>query len=395
MFNWRDLANPRSGGAEVVTEEVLKRLVARGHSVTLFTSAFPGSPPREKVNGYTIIRRGREYTVHLWAFYYWFKRFRKEGFTHVVDQIHGIPFFTPLYARGSKIVAFNHEVAREIWLRMYPFPISRIGYTLEPYFYLPYKHTPFITVSHATERDLQSVGIPAHNIHIIPEAVTVTPLTRPPKKDNVPTIIFVGRIAKMKGVHHLLEAYTLAKKNIPDLRLWLVGGGDEYKAGLEAQYKDDTDITFHGFVSEEKKLELLERATLLCSASMKEGYGLVIIEASAMGTPSVVYNVDGFNEAVIDGQTGILTDTTPRALAEGIVSLLGDPSSNSLLVTRYSQTRRPSSVLGNSSLGNSVTRPSSTLVYSDLQRAAHARSREFNFEHTTDVFEQILMRSKD
>jgi glycosyltransferase involved in cell wall biosynthesis len=143
-----------------------------------------------------------------------------------------------------------------------------------------------------------------------------------------------------------------------------VGGGSEYKAELERKYKDDTDITFHGFVSEEKKLELLERATILSSASMKEGYGLVIIEASAMGTPSVVYNVDGFNEAVIDGKTGFLTDPTPNALAEGIISLLG---------TRNSEL--------------------ATSLYSSLSVAAHERSKEFTFNRTTDAFEQILQSS--
>lgn len=413
FLNWRDLKNPRSGGAEVVTEEIMKRLVARGHTATLFTSAFPGAQPEEVVDGYTVIRRGREYTVHMWAFYYWFKRFRHERFTHIIDQIHGIPFFTPLFigkrqkAKGKRytplssstggldflrqptdstspdsslsprtprVVALIHEVAREIWLRMYPFPIGRIGYTLERFFFLPYRKTPFITVSRATCRDLETMGIPREHIDIIPEAITATPLDRAPKKDSVPTIIFVGRIAKMKGVHHLIEAYAIAKQRIPALRLWLVGGGDTYKAELEARYKDDPDITFFGFVDEETKLELLERATILASASMKEGYGLVVIEAAAMGTPSVVYNVDGFNEAVVDGKTGILTDTNPPALAASIVSLLSPLDFTTL----------------DFGLWTNLDPSLSTNLYSLLQKQAHERSRDFNFDRTTDEFEKIL-----
>lgn len=415
FFNWRDLKNPRSGGAEVVTEEIMKRLVARGHTATLFTSAFPGAQPEEVIDGYTVVRRGREYTVHMWAFYYWFKRFRHESFTHIIDQIHGIPFFTPWYAGSQKsiksikskvkgqksvkskvhkviksndsslstlrlstppkAVALIHEVAREIWLRMYPFPIGRIGYTLERFFFLPYRKTPFITVSRATRRDLETMGIPREHIDIIPEAITATPLDRAPKKDSVPTIIFVGRIAKMKGVHHLIEAYAIAKQRIPTLRLWLVGGGDTYKAELEARYKDDPDITFFGFVDEETKLELLERATILASASMKEGYGLVVIEAAAMGTPSVVYNVDGFNEAVVDGKTGILTDTNPPALAASIVSLLSPLDFTTL----------------DFGLWTNLDPSLSTNLYSLLQKQAHERSREFNFDRTTDEFEKIIL----
>lgn len=355
FLNWRDLKNPRSGGAEVVTEEIIKRLVQQGNTVTLFSTMFPGAPKTEIIDGYTVIRRGREYTVHLWALFFWFKTFKHQKFDAVIDQVHGIPFFTPLYVRGPKIVAFIHEVAREIWLTMYRFPIGRLGYMLEPLFFMPYRSTPFITVSEATKRDLMSVKIKDEQISIIPEAVTVAPLARTPHKDNTPTIIFVGRIAPMKGVHHLLTAYTIAKQSIPDLKLWLVGGGDTYKSTLEQRYASDTGVTFFGYVDEATKLELLERATILASASMKEGYGLVVIEAATRFTPSVVYNVDGFNEAVLGGETGILTEPRPEALAQGIISLLQNPS-----------------------------------LYRTLQQNAHKRSHEFNFDHTTKVFLECI-----
>ena len=358
FLNWRDLKNPRSGGAEVVTEEVIKRLVQRGHTITLFSTMFPGALETEITNGYTIIRRGREITVHVWAMFFWFKHFKKQKFDVVIDQIHGIPFFTPLYVRNTKIVAFIHEVAREIWLHMYRFPIGRIGYTLEPYFFKPYKNTRFITVSNATKRDLMAVGIKPELINIIPEAVTVTPLDHVPAKNIDPTLIFVGRVAKMKGVHNLITAYLLAKKDIPNLKLSIVGGGDVYKNELETQYKNEPGITFHGFVSEAEKKKLYTEAHLLVSASVKEGYGLVVIEAAAHGTPAVVYNVDGFNEAVVSEKTGILTDTNPQALSTGILRALQDSDH-----------------------------------YATLQTNALAHSRNFNFDHTTGEFEQLLNRS--
>jgi len=358
FLNWRDLKNPRSGGAEVVTEEVLKRLVERGHTATLFTTMFPGAAKSEVRDGYTIIRRGREITVHIWAAIFWFKYFKNQKFDIVVDQIHGIPFFTPLYVRNARVVAFIHEVAREIWLHMYTFPIGRIGYTLEPYFFKPYKKTRFITVSNATKRDLISVGIKSELIDIIPEAVTTIPVAVIPEKETDPTILFVGRVAKMKGVHDLISAYLIAKKKIPNIKLWIVGGGDTYKAELEAKYKTESGITFFGFVSETEKNTKYAKAHLLVSASIKEGYGLVVIEAAAHGTPGVVYNVDGFNEAVVAEQTGILTDTNPQALSAGILRVLQDKN-----------------------------------LYATLQTNALAHSHNFNFDHTTDVFEELLVSS--
>jgi glycosyltransferase involved in cell wall biosynthesis len=365
MLNWRDLKNPRSGGAEVVTEEVLRRLALRGHEVTLFTSMFPGAVNEETINGYRVVRRGSEFTVHIHAFFAWVFRFRKEHFDVVVDQVHGIPFFTPLYIRRVPIVGFIHEVAREIWLRMYPFPIGRIGYTLERFFFVPYRYRPFLTVSHATVRDLVAVGVDPHLISIIPEAIAATPSARVPsetERESDPTILFVGRVAKMKGVGDLIRAYHIARERIPNLKLWIVGGGDAYKAELEATYKNDSGVTFFGFVSEDEKRARYARAHLLSSASMKEGFGLVVIEAAACGTPSVVYNVDGFNEAVKDGQTGVLTGTTPEALAESMVSLLID--------TPLARSR-----------------------YSTLAEAALSHSRTFTFDTTTDAFEQHLARA--
>ncbi len=355
FLNWRDLKNPRSGGAEVVTEEVIKRLIERGHTVTLFSTMFPGALETEIRNGYTVIRRGREMTVHVWAMIFWFKHFKKQKFDVVIDQIHGIPFFTPLYVRNTKIIAFIHEVAREIWLHMYRFPIGLIGYSLEPYFFKPYKKTPFITVSNATKRDLISVGINPTRINIIPEAVTVTPLDTVPAKETIPTLLFVGRVARMKGVHNLIDAYLLARLTIPNLRLWIVGGGDDYKTELERKFKHETNITFFGFVSETEKNSLYTKAHLLVSASIKEGYGLVVIEAAAHGTPAVVYNVDGFNEAVIPNETGILTDNNPKALAKGISDIIKDSS-----------------------------------LYNELQKNALAHSRNFNFENTADVFQKLI-----
>ncbi|MCD6367558.1 MAG: glycosyltransferase, partial [Candidatus Aenigmarchaeota archaeon] len=92
VFNWRDIKNPASGGAEVYTHQIFKRLVSRGHSVTLFTSSFPNAPSKEIIDDITVIRSGSKYTVYSKA-----KKFyknSKQKFDIVVDEINTIPFFT-------------------------------------------------------------------------------------------------------------------------------------------------------------------------------------------------------------------------------------------------------------------------------------------------------------
>ena len=352
MLNWKDHSNPTAGGAELLTEGILAELVKKGWEVTLFTSSFSGADRREEKNGYTIIRRGRYYTVQAWAVWYWFREFRKQKFDVVVDQIHGIPFFTPLYIFGSKNghrvkkIAFIHEVAREIWYRMFPFPLNSIGFAVEKFYFLFYRSVPFMTVSEATKNDLLKEGVRPNYIHIIPEAIVFPEITaalaekKKSVKDNV--VIYIGRLAPMKRVEDLITAVGIATKQIPDLRLELVGRGERNYAERLHNLAESINarITFRGRVTEQEKNELLAAAKILSSTSVKEGFGLVILEAGYFGVPAVVYNIKGFSEAVQDGVTGVLTEPNPEALAEQLIILLKDPAAYKKLsenVTEYAE----------------------------------------------------------
>ncbi len=326
MFNWMDLANPKAGGAEVLTEGILAELARKGHEVTLFCDHFPGAKREEMIDGYRVIRRGYYWSVQLLAPFLWFFRFKKEKYDVVIDQIHSLPFFTALYVPRRERFAFIHEVAKDIWFKMFPFPFSYIGYVTEYLLLQLYRTTRFITVSESTKRDLIAVGIPEKNISITPEAIIMPP-EMVFEKNQHPTLIFVGRLAPMKRVEHFLETAALVKKAFPNLETWIVGGGEEeYVKSLKSQdQKLAVGATFFGRLEWEKKFELMGRAHLLVSASVKEGYGLVILEAGTMGTPSVTYNVHGFRDAIIAGKTGLLSkENTPESLAETIVGLLKD-----------------------------------------------------------------------
>lgn len=366
MLNWMDLANPKAGGAEVLTEGILAELVHRGHEVTLLCDHFPGAKREEVINGYRVIRRGYYWSVQLLAPFLWFTRFRKEHFDVVIDQIHSLPFFTALYVPSKKRFAFIHEVAKDIWFKMFPFPFSYIGYATEYLLLQLYRTTKFITVSESTKRDLIGVGIPEKNISITPEAILMPSQMTVVKNQN-PTLIFVGRLAPMKRVEHFLETAALTKKVFPNLETWIVGGGEEeYVRSLKslseslggADQKSGIDATFFGRIEWQEKFELMGRAHLLVSASVKEGYGLVILEAGTMGTPSVTYNVHGFRDAIIDGKTGLLSkENTPESLATSIVGLLKDRE-----------------------------------LYETLAKNTKEHSLNFTFENAAKEFEKIILQ---
>jgi len=323
VLNWRDPKNPKAGGAEFVTMKHARSWVAAGHTVTWFTSSFPGARRHETIEGVQFVRWGGERSVILLAPSFYISRHKE--FDIVVDEIHGLPFFTPLFVR-KPIIAFIHEVAAEIWNTMYPFPINVFGRIIEPIFFPLYRRVPFWTDAQATIGDLQSHGIKATQCHAIPCPIANIPVPRLPKKEALPTFLFVSRIVKMKGIEDVIRAFSFIAQALPSARLWVVGIGEQ-------RYVDDVRrrieslalvprVRFFGYVSEESKLSLMRRAHILLHASVKEGWGLVVLEAASQGTPAVVYNVPGLSEVVKHGRTGIVVSAnTPRTMADAATSL--------------------------------------------------------------------------
>ncbi len=325
FLNWRDRLNPAAGGAEVITEAIMVELVRRGHSVVLFTASFPGAQPEEQRDGYTIIRCGSALTVHYQAWRWWRADGQARNFDRVVDQIHGIPFFTPLYMPASLRRAFIHEVPRSLWFLIACFPVNLLLYTVEPLLFWCYRRTRFLTVSASTKEDLVARGIARKAITIVPEAVDVTPLPSLPAKKPEWRLIFVGRHHPMKRIPHLLKMMQY----LPEAHFDVVGrGGDVYVSQLKAQAEAlglAQRVTFHGAVPLSKRNQLMQAASLLVSASHKEGWGLIVTEANALGTPAVTYNVAGYRDSVKDGRTGWLAKVnTPLGLAEAVMQALGD-----------------------------------------------------------------------
>ncbi len=324
ILNWRDIKNPKSGGAEIVTMEHAKAWVKAGHKVTWFTSNFRRGKKNEEVNGVETIRFGNFITVYLFAPFFYF--FSKGKFDIVIDEIHGIPFFTPLYVRKPKIVLI-HEVAAEIWDYMWPFPINKIGKFIEPFYFKLYNNIQFWAPSDSTIEDLVKNGIDRKNCVKIMCAINNKVLSKPKVKEKQPTFIFVSRLVKMKGIEDVIESFGMINKTLNDSNLWIVGEGDKgYTEFLKKKAEKlglEKNIKFFGFVPNRKKLELMSRAHLLLHASIKEGWGLVVIEAASQATPAIVYNVPGLSESVVDRKTGIVVKkNSPLELANEAVGLL-------------------------------------------------------------------------
>lgn len=326
ILNWRDIKNPKSGGAEIVTLEHAKAWVRAGNNVTWFTSSFTNSKKNETIDDVNIIRKGGSLSIYLLApFFYLFNR---KKFDLVIDEIHGLPFFTPIYVRKPKI-AFIHEVAGEIWDYMYPFPFNKLGKLIESVLLLSYKKTNFFTISNSTKKTLVKTGIERTKINVINSGVKEKIVKKLPVKEKHPTFIFVSRVVKMKGIEEVVRAFFIILRHNKNAKLWIVGDGQKkYVDSLKKLIKDygfENKVIFFGRVSEEKKLKLMRKSHILLHASVKEGWGLVVVEAASQATPAVVYNVAGLRDSVKNGKTGIVVaKNTPGEMANESLKLLKD-----------------------------------------------------------------------
>jgi glycosyltransferase involved in cell wall biosynthesis len=280
----------------------------------------------ETVDGYRIIRLGNRYTVYVMAFLYYRKHLR--GWPEVIiDEINTVPFFGKSYG-VKKSFLFVHQLCREIWFYQMFFPLNLIGYLIEPIYLWLLSDQQVITVSESTKHDLLRYGFKAENVHIISEGIDVAPVPdlEGIKKHAVPTVLSFGAVRAMKRTDHIVQAVEIVRREIPNLRLIVAGDvADTY--GKKLLKKSRAGTVFLGRVSQERKLELMQKCHIIAVTSVKEGWGLIVTEANSQGTPAIVYDVDGLRDSVRDGETGIVTkENTPEELAREIVKILKNPA---------------------------------------------------------------------
>ncbi len=329
MMSWKCIKHPWKGGAEFVTYEYLKRLVEKGYECVWFAPKFKGCLERENIDEIEIVRDFSIYTIHINAWRKYFSEF-KGKFDIIIDQVNGIPFFTPLYAK-EPIIFFIHHFAGECWDYEMPFPLNKIGKFAERNFLRLYKNIPTICVSPSTKKDLINLGFKEENIHVIYNGCDVKPLEKinfEEKEENA--ICFVSRLTPMKRVEHAIKAIYYVKEEIPNVKLWILGSPkkENYlyrlknlvdKLGL----KDN--VKFFGWVPFEERNEIIKKSQILVVTSVKEGWGLNVIEANALGTPVIGYKVPGLVDSIKDGYNGLLVEKgNIIELSETIINLLKD-----------------------------------------------------------------------
>lgn len=327
-MNWQDRTNPQAGGAEVHLHEIFGRLAARGHQVSLLVSGFSGAPARAVVDGMEVHRVGGRHTFNLAAPAFYRRQLEAERFDLVVEDLNKVPLFTPLWVRRPVVALVHHLFGATAFREASP-PFAAATWLLERPIPRVYHGVPVQAVSESTADDLVARGLRRDQIQVIHNGVDVeffspdTTVSRTPE----PSFLYLGRLKRYKRVDLVVEAVArLAHEGVP-VRLAIAGKGDDEprlralvdRLGIAAQ------VAFEGFVSEDRKRELLRRSWATVLPSPKEGWGIANVEAAACGTPAVASDAPGLRESVVHGRTGLLVPHGDvGALADALGSLACD-----------------------------------------------------------------------
>jgi glycosyltransferase involved in cell wall biosynthesis len=325
--NWLDRENPQAGGAELHFFEIFRRLVVGGHPVTLVTSGFSGGAARATVDGIQIRRHARRYSFALVGQAAVRRALREGQYDVVVEDINKLPLYTPLLT-SLPVYAIVPHLFGTTAFREASWPVAALVWLAEQRIPREYRRARFHAISQSTRDDLIRRGISSQRIHVTYPGVDAGWFTpdRATPRAAVPTFLYVGRLKRYKGLATAVEAIGLMRQRGCEARLEIAGDGDDRArlARLVARRGVGDAVAFLGFVTEERKRELMRRSWAVVFPSAKEGWGISNVEAAACGTPAVAANSPGLRESVQHEETGLLVPYGDAAALAGALQRLAE-----------------------------------------------------------------------
>lgn len=332
------------GGKEKRLHELSTRLARRGHDVHIYTMHWWDSPRRTiKEHGVTLHAIAKKRPLYKGD-----KRSIIEGVmfglaclklarvrADVVDVDH-MPFF-PIFGawiahffyRRPLIGTWHEALSRQDW-RDYMGAAGILSFVIERIsIWLP-RH--IVAASEHTKQNLVQFHGRERGVTVVASGIDTKLLAGIAPTDAPCDILYVGRLVKDKQVNVLLDAFAIILTQKPDTRLVIIGDGIE-RQNLEAQAQDlgiARSVTFAGRVARDEDIyAFMKRARVFASASVREGFGIVTIEAIACGTPVVTSDseANAATDLVNDGATGSVVAATPEAYAQACLHWL-DASPN-------------------------------------------------------------------
>jgi glycosyltransferase involved in cell wall biosynthesis len=328
----RDLCNPYIGGGDMYINELAKGCAKKVHSVTILSSKSPECKAEEYVENVRVIRLGTRFTMFLKVFAYYFLHLRGQ-FDVVVEEVMGgprIPFFASLYMK-ERLVGVLHQRHAEIFRQQFSFPIASLLSLLERFLVLLYRDNQLIVNSLRTKEDLRGIGYHPENMHVVYPGLPNYFFQSENKGfySRKCRVICLTKIRRYKLIDQAIRAMEKVNKVMPNCELVIAGRTNDVDPEYENELRQlvlelglRDKIHFDKDISEGKKIRLLKSSRALILPSVLEGFGIVVIEANACGTPAIVSDRV---PAAMNGSNAIVVPCFDiDSLSKAIITLLSD-----------------------------------------------------------------------
>lgn len=319
IIAWRDLWNPDMGGAEIYITKMAEFIAARGHKVRFLTPKYPGSKGFERIRKISYIRPHGKYSSYiLYPLIFLFK-FRKDT-DIVIENYNAWPYLTPLLHKRS-LIAFMHLQDRE-WHDHFPKVVAWLFGPLFKYssrflLQLFYKNRNMVSISPSSSESIDRLKLRPKRLEIIYPGVDNErligeegiSLKSASLKGADLNLFYVGRLSEHKRVEIAIDLVKrFVDSGVTDVELHIAGKGAQEAVlmDLVKEYQIQDHVKFHGFISEEEKYQLYDKAHIHIQPAQYEGWGITVIEAAGRGTPSLAFNVEGLRDSI--GGSGYIVE---------------------------------------------------------------------------------------
>jgi len=323
------------GGGAIRALELNRRLVERGHEVTVLSGAFPEATDGSEAGiEFCFLGNPAGYLKSTFSFAYQANRFSRSRAHEYDVVVEDFAPWNPVFAcclHGTpSVLHVNHREGLNMLKRR---PLAGWPFFLVEKFY-PSRFRYVTALSEWTRKKINrpdAFVLPAGIGEDMVEEGARQALTTP--RESI--IVYIGRLEiNNKGLDTLVEA----SGRLGDVRILLAGRGrDEQRL---REMSRGLPVEFLGFVTEEEKRGLLKRAGALVLPSRFEGWGITVLEAAAFGTPVVVSDIPELAYSVDDGYGVSFRTGDPLDLADTLRALLGDTAAREAMGQRAFEAAR-------------------------------------------------------
>lgn len=325
------------GGIEARAFYIARELAKR-HQVTVLCARLPDESVEHEFDGITVRRCGpvRPYTqagskVARLTFMHASIQVGRALGADIVDGQNYLAYVSAIHiskARDIPRIATYHDVWLGDWIKNMGMGAGVMGEVLERYV-LAHKWNQFIANSGATRQKLLDVSNGLAPAQVVYNGIALEDYADVSKERfERPTICYVGRLVRYKRVDDLLRALLVVRREVPNILLKIVGSGPDSDAieALSVELGLRDNVEFVGFIKKHRDvLDLMARSHVLCLPSEVEGFGMVVIEAMACGTPVVATSLAPIVEITHGGQGGMLFPVGDvEQLAASLMTLVTD-----------------------------------------------------------------------